>query len=333
MGKTINLRSVYKKLVPDVKTLFVIPLIRYEYPKSDYLYLFYKDLIESNDPPEVKSISVFGHLKFVFSALAGNSSIVHYHWLEFQDKRALLGMIYKWICLFMYKLSGGKLVWTIHNKMPHNKRYYKKNFLLRKWMARKADILHVHCETAADEMSEFFNIPRKKFVVIPHPKFPAKLIPHAAAAEAINQRFDLNLKGTDSIFLNFGNISTYKGIAEIARIFKTLDPNKKLIIAGPVKKGHMHVYKELKTIQEDAENICIIPQFISEECVAEFFNAADYAVFNYHDILTSGGVELARSYRKKIILPLTGCLKELEGLPNVIPFKTSEELKDILQNT
>ena len=333
MGETINLQSVYKKLVPDIKTLFVIPLVRYEYPKSDYLYLFYKDLIESNDPPQVKSISAVAHIKFVLSRLSRNPSIVHYHWLEFQDKRALLGMVYKWICLYFYKLLGGRLVWTIHNKMPHDRRYFRGNFLLRKWMAIKSDKLHVHCETAADEMSEFFNVSRNKFVIIPHPEFPAKLIPHAAAAEAINQRFNLNLKGTDSIYLTFGNISTYKGIPEIARIFKSLKPGKKLIIAGPVKKGHMQVYKEIKAIQEDAENIHIIPKFISEECVAEFFNAADYAVFNYKDILTSGGVELARSYRKKIILPLTGCLKELEDLPNIIPFKTSEELKEILQNT
>jgi len=333
MGSSKNLRSIYNNLLPGVETLFVVPLIRYNYPKSDYLYLFYKNFIESNDPPRISSISALGHFKFVFTKVFGNPCVVHYHWLEFQDKWSLLGMVYKWLCLFLYKIFGGKLVWTIHNKMPHNDRYYKGNFLLRKWMAQRADLLHVHCATAVNEMSDFFEIPKNKFVVIPHPEFPAKLIPRAAAVEALNQRFHLNLKNSHKVYLNFGNISRYKRLQELATIFKSLDSNKKLIIAGPVKKGHMVEYKKLKEIQKDSGNIHIIPQFISEECVAEFFNAADYTVFNYKEILTSGGIELAKSYRKKMILPLKGCLKELKDQPDVISFKSSDELERILQNT
>ncbi|MGF1669321.1 MAG: hypothetical protein ACFCU6_02650 [Balneolaceae bacterium] len=333
MRAPVSLKSVYNKLVPGARTLFVVPLIRYKYPKSDYLYLFYKEFIESNDPPKVSALSVFGHFKFVFTQLFGKPCILHYHWLEFQDKRALAGMIYKWFCLYLYKLFGGKLVWTVHNKMPHDNRFYKGNFLLRKWMAKNADLLHVHCDTAIYEISDFFNITKKKFFVISHPKFPAILIPRAASAEALNQRFNLDLKSSDKIYLCFGNISAYKQLPNIANIFKKLEGNKKLIIAGPVKKGQLDEYKALKEIKDQSENIFIIPQFISEECVPEFFNTTDFVVFNYSEILTSGGVELAKSYRKKIILPLAGCLSELKDQPNIISFTSQKELEQILQST
>jgi len=333
MGANENLITIYNKLVPNLQKLYVIPLIRYKYPKSDYLYLFYKNIIESNNPPKIISISVFSHFKFTFSRLLTNRSLVHYHWFECQDKRAVLAMIYKWFCIFLYKLLGGKLVWTIHNKMPHDRKYYRLNFILRKWMARKADMLHVHCENIIEELSDFYNVPRKKFVVVPHPAFPARLIPRAAAAEALNIRFNLKLKSSNKIFLSFGNISDYKGLPELASCFCKLDNNKKLIIAGPVKKGHMNQYKKLKEIQTQSGNIHIIPRFISEKCVAEFFNAADYAVFNYKEILTSGSVELARSYRKKIIIPPKGCLKELKNHSNVTTFDSKEELEHILQTS
>ncbi len=331
MGANENLITIYNKLVPNLKSLYVIPLIRYNYPKSDYLCLFYKGIIESNNPPKIISTSVWSHFRFTFARLLTNRCLVHYHWFECQDKRAVLGMIYKWLCLFLYKLAGGKLVWTIHNKMPHNKKFYRLNFILRKWMARNADLLHVHCESIIKELSDFYNIPEKKFVVLPHPEFPAKLIPRAAAAEALNIRFNLKLKSSNKIFLSFGNISAYKGLDELASCFCNLDKNKKLIIAGPVKKGNMDHYKKLKEIESQTENVHLIPKFISENCVAEFFNAADYAVFNYKDILTSGSVELATSYRKKLIIPPKGCLKELADHPNVITFDSIRELEHILQ--
>ncbi len=40
---------------------------------------------------------------------------------------------------------------------------------------------------------------------------------------------------------------------------------------------------------------------------------ADCTIFNYRDVLTSGGVHLALAYKKPVIAPLSGCLKELQN--------------------
>lgn len=327
-----TLRELYDSVLPECRDVYVVPLIRFKYKKSDYLYLLYRDMINSNMKPDIISTSAFSHARFVFAALIRKKVILHYHWFEFQDFRAMCGMPYKLICIWFFQLFGGKMVWTIHNKQPHDRNYRKLNHIMRKRMAKKADALHVHCKTAIEIMSNHYGMGTEKFHVIPHPKFPSELIPRAAAIESLNQRYGIVIKSSDRIFLSFGQIVEYKQLCEMVKIFSYLPRSKKLLIAGPVKKGHLTYYRKLKKlIGKNNANVIMLPNFISEDSVPEFFNAADFTIFNYRDILTSGGVELARSFQKTVIAPNKGCLTELKGLPDVIMFETRDELAEILQ--
>jgi glycosyltransferase involved in cell wall biosynthesis len=327
-----TLRELYDSVLPECRDVYVVPLIRYKYKKSDYLYLLYRDMINSTMKPNINSTSAFNHLRFVIAALMGNKVILHYHWLEFQDFRALFGMPYKLTCIWLFKLFGGKLVWTIHNKQPHDRNFRRLNHIMRKRMAKKADALHVHCKTAIEIMSNHYGMSTEKFHVIAHPKYPSELIPRAAAIESLNQRFGIVIKSTDRIFLSFGQIVEYKQLCELVKMFIDLPKTKKLLIAGPVKKGHLSYYRKLKKlIGKSNPNVIMLPNFISEDSVPEFFNAADFTIFNYSDILTSGGVELARSFQKTVIVPNAGCLTELKGDPEVIIFENQDELSNILQ--
>jgi len=75
----------------------------------------------------------------------------------------------------------------------------------------------------------------------------------------------------------------------------------------------------------------LIPHFVSEEDVPLFHHACDCVVFNYRQILTSGGVALAKSYGKPIIAPRLGCLHELSG-DKAHLFDTREQLSKLLAN-
>ncbi len=309
--------------------LFVAPRIRFAYKKSDYLYLFYKELLTSFDY-SITDVSTLGHLKFVMYQLFKRNAILHYHWLEYSGFWSGFSYFFKLICIFLFTKSGGKLVWSIHNKIPPDCKGEWINFRVRRWMAKKADILLVECESAVDEVSTFFGVPESKFRVWPHPSYPPQLMPRAAAIESINHRYRLQIKVQDRIFLMFGHISEYKQIEQVCHIFLEETVHKKLLIVGPVKKGQMKLFKRIRKLVRQHDNIMIIPQFIKEHCVPEFMNAADFVVFNYREILTSGGVPLAKSYDKTIILPVKGCLKEQRG-KNLLFFKTQDELKEIIR--
>lgn len=310
-------------------TLFVVPRIRYTHKKSDYLYLFYKKLLDSPDF-RIFDVSTAGHLKFILHQLVKRDSVLHYHWFQFSGFGSIFGYLYKLFCIQIYLLLGGKLVWSLHNKIPADCSNEWLHVKARKWLAKKADRLVVECESVIPELSTYFHVSPKKFRVWPHPGYPPQLMPRAAAIEAINHRYDVQIKIQDRIFLMFGHISPYKQIDDVCNIFKDEPYHKKLLVVGPVKKGQMAYYKKIRKSTQDMNNVILIPQFIKETHVPEFMNAADYVLFNYRYVLTSGGVPLAKSYEKTILLPEKGCLKEQEG-DHLKFFNSQEELEEIIR--
>lgn len=335
MGTHDQLLKLYDDLLPDdldgMIPLYVVPMIRHDYKQSDYLYLLYQDILENHQEQfDLKSISVWKHWVFVWKAITTNRVILHYHWLECTDVKSLAGMIYKLFCIYLFKAAGGHLVWTIHNKMPHVDKFQLINNRIQSWMATRADLLHIHCKSVIEDISRFYNQPESKFRVVDHPTFPSKKITREKAIIRLNSKRSLSLDKADLIFLMFGNISSYKQIDKVCRIFSDLPSNRKLLIVGPVKKGQMSNFREIKRIAETTENIRLVPHFISEDMVPHYMNAADCVVFNYREILTSGGVELARSYDRPILAPDMGCLSELDE-ENVTLFNSQQELKQLLE--
>lgn len=327
--ESTSLDEIYASINEDARTIYVVPLIRHSHKKSDYLYLLYEDLIES-DTYEIKSISVFNHFKLVAGILSNRNAILHYHWLEFQDFKSLLGMPWKIACLWLFNNLGGKIVWTLHNEFPHDQKYLGLHRFLHKRMAKWSDILHVHCQKAASLMSEKLNSPIKKFRLVPHPEFPAKPIDKKKARELLNSNYQCELSSNIPILLMFGNISRYKQLELTADLVMGLETECRLLITGPIKKGNMSLYDELKKKQKKSSRIQLIPRFIEEDRVPWFYSAADICVFNYREILSSGGYNMAKAYRKKVIAPNMGCLSEEEKEINVELFEGQEELELLL---
>jgi len=330
MSEINELEELYDGLSrSEPTTLFVAPRIRYTHKKSDYLYLFYKKLLDSPDF-KIFDVSTAGHLKFILHQLIKGDSILHYHWIQFSGVGSVFGFLFKLFCIQLYLLLGGKLVWSLHNKVPPDCNHEWLHIKSRKWLAKKAHRLVVECESLIPDLSIYFNVSPKKFRVWSHPGYPPQLMPRAAAIEAINHRYDVKIKIQDRIYLMFGHISPYKQIDKVCTIFEDEPLNKKLLVVGPVKKGQMAYFKKIRKTSQEMNNVILIPQFIKEDCVPEFFNAADFLVFNYRDVLASGGVPLAKSYDKTIILPEKGCLKEQKG-KNLKFFKSQKELKEIIR--
>lgn len=329
--KLHRLDDLYTELIDSNPiTIFVAPPVRFSYKRSDYLYLLYKELFSSHEF-KVRNIGTPGHLKFVFLALFSKQTVLHYHWLEYNGFLKGVTYVYKLFCIWIYIKLGGKVVWSIHNKLPLDCKHEWIHFKTRKWLAQRADRLLIECESALAEISTYFNVHTDKIRVWPHPSYPPQLMPRAAAVEAINHRYNVNIKVQDRLFLMFGHISPYKQIDKVCELFLNEPIQKKLIIVGPVRNGQMKYYKKIKKLSRIKENIVLIPQFIKEEYVPEFMNATDYVLFNYKDILSSAVVPLAESYNKPIILPKKGCLAARTG-DNLRFFTTQEELKTLIGN-
>ena len=324
----------YKKLCPGVKKVYVVPSIDYSSPQTNYLYRLYEEFFRNNvtSDIEIESLSVFAHPKFLFSRLKNEQCILHYHWFEVTDVQSILGMIWKLFWILLYRIFGGKIIWTVHNKFPHDKKYLWLNKINRIFFAQIAHRLHVHCKTAVKIMSPILNVQQEKFFIVTLPEFPAIFMAKKDAREALTAKYpQIQIALDHKIFLMFGAIAEYKGIIETINIFKQWFSNKILIIAGPVKRWDTNYFLEVMKGIKEANNIFVIPEVIPEDAVPLFMNSTDYALFNYKGLLTSASVALALSYKKYIIAPSIGCLTELQGDHCVLfAAGNNEELKNIL---
>ena len=325
-----SLKELYSGINKHIETVFVVPLIRFDFPKTDYLFLLYRDLIKEKKI-NIVSISVFAHFKFVLSAILNRKTILHYHWLEFQDFKSLIAMPYKLLCILLYRLFGGDIIWTVHNLKPHDKKYLSLHLRIHTWMANLASVVHVHAASSVPVVSNTYTIPSDKIRVLKHPDFPAEILHRETAQnELLSLYGDGRSELSNPVFLIFGGISEYKGIRDIIGLLSEMKNDFTLIIAGYVKPGQESLHNFIIEYTIDDPRVIYVPSFIPEEHYSFLFNASDICIFNYSEILTSGGVKMAQAYNKQIIAPNYGELKELKKQPNVSLFDSKKELQALI---
>ena len=322
-----KLTEIYCSINKGIETVYVFPDIKSSSKYNPYLKLLYNELLsQSEEGNSIRCTSPHPLFPlFIMKRIFGEKSIVHYHWLHFFNITSLLIVLWKLCLLIMYKFAGGKIVWTVHNKYPHVKKYLNLNFTFRKLLAKMAVRIHVHCTGAISIMAPILNVPQDKFFVVNHPYYPITLVDKKAAVNYLNQNMNIILNPSKPIFLMYGAIAHYKGIINVIKLF--IENNNQLIIAGTGKKGEEQYLKEIEVLLQGLQSIFLLHHFVSQEEEKHLFNAVDCVIFNFEEILSSGSVMLALSYKKDIIIPNIGCLKELLK-PNVYKFNSQSKLKN-----
>ena len=319
--------DLYKAIGFTKAAVYVAPLIPSQHTNTSYLYNLYKPLY-GDGHFKVKSVSVFSHFKPVFHTLFNKKVLFHYHWLEFQDVKALAGMPYKLLCIYLFTLFGGTLIWTVHNERPHDRKLLALHLRLHKWMVKKATAVHVHCKTAKTFAEQKLEVPGKKIFILNHPSFSVNHISKNEALHGLQNEYSITPTADKPIWLIFGQISPYKGIEELIISTQKLGIEPQLIIAGPVKKGNSELGERLKKLAEFNSSTYLADTFIPDEHVPYFFCCADLCLFNYREILSSGVVQLALDYKTPILAPKKGCISELDGYKNVFLFENDSQRDD-----
>jgi len=321
----------YKKLNIEVETIYISHDLWKMKKYNEYLYLLYESFIHNPSNPKIVFLKKKDYLKMLWRRVKGEKSLFHQHWLDFYGFKKLHVDLYRLIILSVYKLFGGKIIWTIHNKLPHNKKQYLLNLYGRQFFAMISNKLHVHCDSAIDIMKPILKVKEKKFFVVSHPHYPAIFMNKENARSFLqNNYIEYNIEKLENfktVYLIFGQISKYKGILELVIAWESIaDEHSLLIIAGMTKITEEEYSMTIKKTVDKIDNILWINEYIPNTTIPYLFNAVDTVVFNYQDILTSGGVILAKSYKKPIIAPEIGCLKELTD-ENTILFSNIYDLK------
>ena len=331
MSKDKTLLQNYLELRPNLEKIYVVPEISTKDTENNYLYLLYKHIIDDKEKNiQLINTTIADYPKIFWRKLKGEKNIYHQHWYHLSKFRDLFHFAWRTYWIFMYRLVGGKVVWTVHNIAPHHGKFRCFNWFWRRFLALIATKLHVHCSEAITIMSKKLGVRKKKFFVVEHPDYPIQQGSRNESLKELNQRYANNkIKDSDIIFLAFGLIGKYKKIKETAQIFIDLPPNKKLIIAGKIRQTEENYLEEIKSIIKDKQNIFLVDNAIPDEELPIFFNSADYLILNYDQVLTSGVLYLGLSYNKRIIAIDKGCIKDNQNT-NIIKFKDEIQLKEIV---
>lgn len=236
--------------------------------------------------------------------------ILHIHWTDpfMVANSRLMTVIESTRFIFellMLKLLGVKIVWTIHNIKDHEGRYKSIQYFFTKILIKLCNRLIVHCQSAKEETIKVYG-ENSSIRIIPHGNYIGW---YKNAINRPEAREKLNIRDEDIVFLYFGQIRSYKGVDELIDTFKVLEhPNVRLLIVG--KPLNKEIGNSLFEKCKSDSRIKIISEFIPDEDIQIYMNAADIVTLPFKNILTSGSALLAMSFAKPIITPNIGCIKD-----------------------
>ena len=243
--------------------------------------------------------------------------VFHLHWLNkiflrakttAEAKDAAQNFVEK---LHQFRLSGGRLVWTIHNVVSHDLPFPQIEIKFARQILEQADAVHVHSAASLPEIEKHFLLPRDKLQIVRHGSYVGS---YPDTIDPIQARIDLGLDPEDEVILFLGQFRPYKGIETLVHAFRSLQsehPHARLVLAGKGNCDEILDNAGLNT--QERARILTVNRFINEAELQIFFRAADFTVLPYHRILTSGSLLLSLSFGVPVITPDFGMARELLG--------------------
>jgi glycosyltransferase involved in cell wall biosynthesis len=243
----------------------------------------------------------------------GKPDVFHVHWLsslavaDSSLVSAVLGLRTV-LELLVLKALGVDLVWTVHNRFDHEQKSPEVELVTRHLAARIVDRMTVHCEAARERVLESYRLPDRlaeRITVVPHGHY-RDAYPNEVSREAARRR--LGYDDDETVFLFFGYVRPYKNVPELMSTFSELErEDARLLVVG--KPWDEAMARKIR--DPDDARIDTKTEFVDEDEVQWYMNAADAVVLPYEAVLTSGSAILAMSFDKPVIAPDIGCLGTL----------------------
>lgn len=243
-----------------------------------------------------------------FSSIAHFRSIklIHLNWFENIDDssyvKALFSYLKKMFVLTVISLTDKRLVWTMHNRMTHEKKTSSFSHAITKRLIRLADAIVIHSEQSRALLDHFKDL-KGSVHYIPHPDFIGSY-----GALVPSEQSDTKLK-----LLFVGTVKPYKNIELLIDVVSRFEGTVELTLAG---NPHTQAYKEKITqIAALAGNVTLMLHFIPDEQLPILMAGCDLLVLPYdlNSSLNSGSVILAFSYRKTVLCPAIGTLSDMNS--------------------
>ncbi|HLT07347.1 MAG TPA: glycosyltransferase [Cyclobacteriaceae bacterium] len=255
--------------------------------------------------------------------------LVHLNWFENVDdssyQSALKSFFRKMFVLSVIRISGKKLVWTMHNRSSHEKRTGWISRTITRYLIKWSHKIVIHSHQSRAIMAKEYPEALEKLCYIPHPDF-IDIYGPVQKSSRLSSAGPLKL-------LFVGAVKPYKNIELLIQVAAKFEDRIEVTIAG--KPNTPSYGDRIKKLADSAGNVQLVPRFIPNEELPRFMAETDLLVLPYDlkSSLNSGTVILAFSYKKTVICPLIGTIEDMgEGKANVFhySYQTDEEHADQL---
>jgi len=256
-------------------------------------------------------------------------NILHLHWINALYKPEDGSSIRSFFKTLKHaKKLGYKILWTVHNLVPHESSNPAKEQEIRKKVSLMADCIFVHGNFARETVGLEYGAADETIYVMPHGHYHGFYKNDISKSDARKQ---LLIDENDYVFLFFGSIRAYKGLEELVESFIRINANHPattLLIAGRGLDKQIDAYLKTKTHKKIITRIGFIP----DDEVQVFLNASDVMVLPYKNVLTSGTALLALSFFTPVIAPSIGLLPETVTDKTGYLFTSYDEMEQIMGN-
>jgi glycosyltransferase involved in cell wall biosynthesis len=248
-------------------------------------------------------ITYYNPISWIRAGLLVRTKIAHLQWWSIP-----IAPIYL-VILIILKLRKKKIVFTVHNVVPHEPTIVDK--LLTTTVLRFGDAFIVHSTENIGTLSKLFDIHKNNIFLVHmpvHNMYGGESIVKAAARE------QLDLANDRKVVLCFGNIRDYKGIDDLIRAFGNIaeaEPTAILLIVGQLW-GSWRKYEKLIAELKLSDRVQTVLNYIPMSEVKYYFAASDIVALPYKRFDAQSGVgNIALAFGRPLVVTQTGGLPDL----------------------
>lgn len=200
-----------------------------------------------------------------------------------------------------------KLVYTVHNSLPHDTG--RKFLPVFKRVYGLMNALICHTQEAKRQLVADFSVSPDKLTVIPHgPLF------HDSERQSVRaSRARLSLPENSVLVLWQGIIRSYKGISFLLEAWKKMPHtgDALLLIAGTGEVSSLEDIKRQVARLRLEDSVRLDLRFIPDEELSSYYQAADILVLPYREVTTSGAFMTALTYHKAMVVTRLAAFQEV----------------------
>ncbi len=240
--------------------------------------------------------------------------IIYLNWIEDLPEKhmGVIQTIFFIPLAILLKIFGKRLIWTLHNKRSHSKKYPHLKQLLFNFMRRQSDLVVTHASEGLDCIPN-----NKRKAYFPHPVYNSTL------KTGTEKQYDLII---------WGSITRYKGVDSFIQFMEKEDRLNQMDILIAGKISHSDIENYLIKMSKEYTRLTVINRFIENEELDAFIARSKIILFTYHakSILSSGALMDSLNYKSWIIGPRVGGFLDLQKEGIIQTYNTFEDLPALI---